>query len=110
MTEHLFGKTAAAGAQMAKISLEASRVKEKVEDAVEEGMTAAKRAVEQAVEDGVTAAKRAAKRGRYAAEDLLDETSHRVKRNPLRAVTISFWAGFGLGAIVIWMGSRNRGA
>jgi ElaB/YqjD/DUF883 family membrane-anchored ribosome-binding protein len=110
MTEGLFGKTGAAGAQMAKIGLEASRVKEKVEDAVEEGMTAAKRAVEQAVEDGVTAAKRAAKRGRYAAEDLLDETSHRVKRNPLSAATVSFWAGFGLGAIVVWAVSRNHRA
>ena len=99
MTERLLSKTvaagAAAGAQVAHVGLEAVRVKEKVEHAVE---------------DGVTAARRAAKRGRYAAEDLLDETIHRVKRSPLSAVAVSFGAGFGLGAIVVWVASRNHRA
>ena len=107
MTDGLFAKTAA-GAQMAKIGVEAGRVKEKIEDAVGEGVTAARRAVEHAVEDGVTAARRAAKRGRYAAEDLLDETTYRVKRNPLSAVAISFCVGIGIGAIVVWIASRDR--
>jgi ElaB/YqjD/DUF883 family membrane-anchored ribosome-binding protein len=104
MTEGLFRKTVGAGAQVAQIGLEAARVKERVEHAVEDGVTAAKHAVE----DGVIAAKRAAKRGQYAAEDLLDETTHCVKRNPLSAVAVSFWAGFGLGALAIWVTSHNH--
>ena len=108
MTEGVFGKTAAARAQVAKIGVEAGRVKERVEEAVADGMTAARHAVEHAVEDGVTAARRAAKRGRYVAEDLLDETTYRVKRNPLSAVAISFCVGVGVGAIAVWIASRQE--
>jgi ElaB/YqjD/DUF883 family membrane-anchored ribosome-binding protein len=95
MTEGIFKKTVGAGAQIAQVGLEAARVKDRVEHVVE---------------DGLTAAKRAAKRGRYAAEDLLDETSHCVKQNPMSAVAVSFWAGFGLGAIAVWVVSRNHHA
>ena len=38
-----------------------------------------------AVEDAVTEAKRFAKRGRYAAEDLIDDAAYRVKRDPFRS-------------------------
>ena len=101
MTEGLFKRTVgagaqvagAAGAQVAQVGVEAARVKERME---------------QAVEDGLTAARRAAKRGRYAAEDLLDETTHCVKQNPISAVAVSFWAGFGLGAIAALIASRNH--
>ena len=97
MKETLLSRTAAAGAQVAHIGLEAAHLKEQV-----------KERVEHAVEDSVSAAKRAAKRGRYAAEDLLDETSHLVKRNPLSAVAIGFCVGIGVGAIVVWIASRNQ--
>jgi ElaB/YqjD/DUF883 family membrane-anchored ribosome-binding protein len=95
MKESLLGRTAAAGAQVAHIGLEAARMKGRVEHVME---------------DGVTAARRAVKRGRYAAEDLLDETSYRVKRNPLSAIAVSFCVGVGIGAIVIWIASRNHSA
>jgi len=113
MVEGLFKKTVATGAQVAHVGLEAARVKEKVEHAVDDGVLAAARVkekVEHAVEDGVIAAKRAAKRGRYAAEDLAEEAVHCVKQNPASAVAVSFWAGFGLGALVIWLTARNRRA
>src|SRR5499433_719061 len=56
-----------------------------------------------AVEDAVTEAKRFAKRGRYAAEDLIDDAAYRVKRDPFRSVALGFAIGFSLGALVIWM-------
>ena len=99
MAESLFKKTietgAQAAAQVAHVGLEAARVKERVEHAVE---------------DGVVAAKRVAKRGRYAAEDLVEDAAHCVKQNPFSAVAVSFWAGFGLGVLVIWLSSHNHKA
>ena len=53
-----------------------------------------------AVEDGTVAAKRLVKRGRYAAEDLRDETVHRIKRDPFRSVLITFGVGIGLGSLL----------
>src|SRR5215510_3480901 len=54
-----------------------------------------------AVEDAVTEAKRFAKRGRYAAEDFIDDAAHRVKRDPFRSVALGFAIGFSLGVFVI---------
>ena len=61
----------------------------------------------QAVEDGVVAARRLAKRSRYAAEDLIDDAAHRVKRDPLRALAVGLTIGFGLGALAVWLAIRN---
>ena len=61
----------------------------------------------QTVEDGVYKAKRLAKRGRYAAEDLVDETAHRIKRDPLRSIAVTFGIAFGLGALTAWLAIRN---
>ncbi len=61
----------------------------------------------QAVEDGVVAARRLAKRSRYAAEDLIDDAAHRVKRDPLRSVAIGLAIGLGVGALAVWLATRN---
>jgi ElaB/YqjD/DUF883 family membrane-anchored ribosome-binding protein len=55
----------------------------------------------------VVAARRLAKRSRYAAEDLIDDAAHRVKRDPLRALAIGLAIGFGLGALAVWLATRN---
>jgi ElaB/YqjD/DUF883 family membrane-anchored ribosome-binding protein len=47
-------------------------------------------------------AKRLAKRSRYAAEDLMEDAAHRVKRDPLRSVTLGFAVGLGMGALGVW--------
>ena len=60
-----------------------------------------------AVEDGVTAARRLAKRSRYAAEDLIDDAAHRVKRDPLRSVVLGFVIGISLGALVVWAATHD---
>ena len=60
-----------------------------------------------AVEDAVTEAKRLARRSRYAAEDLIEDTAHRVKRDPLRSVGFGLAIGLGMGALAVWMATRN---
>jgi len=60
-----------------------------------------KTAASHAVEDAVTEAKRFAKRSRYAAEDLREDATHRIKRDPLRSVAFGFALGLSLGALVV---------
>ncbi len=61
-----------------------------------------------AIEEGYVVARRAVRRGRHAAEDLIDETSYRIKRDPLSAVAVTFGVGLGLGSIVGWLLTRRR--
>ena len=61
----------------------------------------------QAVEEGVVAARRLAKRSRYAAEDLIDDAAHHIKHEPLRSVAVGLAIGFGLGALAVWLATRN---
>src|SRR5919108_6086619 len=60
-----------------------------------------------AVEDAMTEAKRLAKRSRYAAEDLIKDAAHRVKRDPLRSVALGLAIGLGMGALAVWVGTHN---
>ena len=66
-----------------------------------------KTAASHAVEDVVTEAKRLAKHSRYAAEDLMEDAAHRVKRDPLRSVGFGFAIGLGMGALAVWTATRN---
>ena len=63
--------------------------------------------VSRAVEDGVVAARRLARRGRYATEDLIDDAAHRVKHEPLRSVAMGLAIGIGIGALALWLATRN---
>ena len=67
----------------------------------------AKTAASHAFEDAVTGAKRFAKRSRYAAEDLMEDAAHRVKRDPFRSVGIGLAIGLGIGALAVWMATSN---
>lgn len=60
-----------------------------------------------ALEDGITDAKRMIKRGRYAAEDLVEDTAHYIKRDPWRSVGTTFAVGFGLGLAAGILLARN---
>ena len=66
-----------------------------------------KTAASHAVEDAVSEAKRFAKRSRYAAEDLIDDAAHRVKRSPLRSVSLGVAIGLGIGALAVWAAAHN---
>jgi ElaB/YqjD/DUF883 family membrane-anchored ribosome-binding protein len=67
-----------------------------------------KTAASLAVEDAVTEAKRFAKRGRYAAEDLMEDAAHLVKRDPFRSVGLGFAIGFCMGALALWIATRRE--
>ena len=59
------------------------------------------------IEDGVNAARRAAKHGYRVAEDLVDDTTHRIKRDPLRVLAVCFAAGVATGWLLL--PHRTRG-
>ena len=67
-----------------------------------------KAAASHAVEDAVTDAKRFAKRSRYAAEDLVEDTAHRIKHRPLRYLGLGIMAGLGTGALAVWLASHKE--
>jgi hypothetical protein len=58
------------------------------------------------IEDGANTARRAAKHGYRAAEDFVDDTTHRIKRDPLRVLGFCFAAGVAAGWI---LPHRTRG-
>ncbi|MGB7202146.1 MAG: hypothetical protein WBD16_07745 [Pyrinomonadaceae bacterium] len=55
------------------------------------------------IEDGMIDAKRMAKRGIYAAEDLVEDTAHRIKKDPWLSVGVTFGVGMGLGVMLGWL-------
>ena len=88
----LLGKAVHAGERVVELGAEAARLKARAAHAVE---------------DTMVEARRLAKRGRYAAEDLVDETTYRIKRDPLRSVAITFAVGLGIGALAGWLTGRS---
>jgi ElaB/YqjD/DUF883 family membrane-anchored ribosome-binding protein len=88
----LIGKAMHVGDRLAEVGDEASRLRT---------------AASHAVEDAVTEAKRFAKRSRYAAEDLMADAAHRVKRDPLRSVVLGFAIGLSIGALAVWVTTRE---
>jgi hypothetical protein len=52
--------------------------------------------------------KRMQKRGRYVAEDLLEDFAHAVKKHPIRSLALGTSAAFGAGTFVGWLCSRPR--
>lgn len=90
----MLGKALHVGERLAEVGGEAARLKA---------------AASHAVEDTVSEARRLAKRSRYAAEDLMEDAAHRVKRDPLRSVALGFAIGVGMGALAVWMATRDTG-
>jgi ElaB/YqjD/DUF883 family membrane-anchored ribosome-binding protein len=55
---------------------------------------------DEAIEDGVRAARRAVRRGTAAPEDVGDEALYYVKRQPFKAITIAAGAGAIVGIVI----------
>lgn len=53
-----------------------------------------------AVEDGLSTAKRAAEDGRDAVEEFLHDTTRRVKRRPIESILLSLAIGVAVGFLV----------
>jgi ElaB/YqjD/DUF883 family membrane-anchored ribosome-binding protein len=77
-----------------------------VDDVLKEA-TKWKNMVTEAVEDGVKSALRAVKQGRHRAEDAIDDAKHVVRKNPMEAVGIAFAAGILTGALAAWITARS---
>jgi ElaB/YqjD/DUF883 family membrane-anchored ribosome-binding protein len=67
---------------------------------------AVKSLAEDAIEDGVHAARRAARRGIERLEDFKDEGVRHVKRQPLKTVAMAAGAGFMIGLASGWIAAR----
>jgi ElaB/YqjD/DUF883 family membrane-anchored ribosome-binding protein len=78
-----------------------------VEDVLRE-VSRIKSLITEAVEDGVRSAVRVIQRGRYAAEDVIEEAKHTVKKQPFPAMGVVFSAGVLTGCLLTWIASRRR--
>ena len=67
---------------------------------IEKGLNDAKAAVSAKMDDAKVAAERLLKRGRYAVEDGLGETTHLIRGHPVSSVAIAFAAGAALSLLV----------
>ena len=68
--------------------------------------TPLKKRLENAVEDVVREAERMAKHGRHAVEDVRDDTTYWIKKNPWQSVQYAAGAAFGVGLCIGWFTSR----
>jgi ElaB/YqjD/DUF883 family membrane-anchored ribosome-binding protein len=68
----------------------------------------ARLAVDHAVEDGLRAAHEAVRKGRYATEDFLDQTTLRIRQEPLQSVGCAFASGVLLGGTMLYAIGRLR--
>ena len=84
MKENVLKGTQFVEEQISNLGREASRLRGVVGDAVD---------------DSLVTARIAARRGYNTAEDMIDEVSHQIKRNPLRSVLCSL----AVGAIAGWL-------
>ena len=64
-------------------------------------------AVADAIEDGVGVVRRAAKQGGDAAEEFLNDTTHRIHRHPVLTVATTFAIGLTAGTLIGWMIKRR---
>ncbi len=62
--------------------------------------------VADAVEEGFDLAKRLGKRSGDAAEELMEDTSQRIRRHPTETVVMAFAAGFFIGGFISWLTRR----
>ena len=77
---------------------------------IKEGAEELKERAEEMFEDAVSGAKRLAKKTRYATEDLMEDTAHKIKKAPFLSVGVTFAAGVGLGLLTGLLVSRLSGA
>ena len=65
-----------------------------------------KKRLENAVENAVLETERVTKHGRHAMEDVMDDTTYWVKKNPWKSVGFAAGAAFSVGLCLGWFTSR----
>jgi ElaB/YqjD/DUF883 family membrane-anchored ribosome-binding protein len=70
-------------------------------------LTRATSAMAEAIDEGVGAIKLAVKRSGDMAEEMMDDTTQRVKRHPVETVVATFALGLIVGGLIGWMASRK---
>ena len=70
-------------------------------------LTRATSAMAEAIDEGVGAIKLAVKRSGDLAEEMMDDTTPRVKRHPVETVVATFTLGLIVGGLIGWMASRK---
>ena len=70
-------------------------------------LTRATSAMAEAIDEGVGAIKLAVKRSGDLAEEMIDDTTQRVKRHPVETVVATFTLGLIVGGLISWMVSRK---
>ena len=78
------------------------RTAEQIAESVHQASRATS-AVADAIEDGVAVVRRAAKQSGDAAEEFLNDTTHRIQRYPVSTVAAEFAVGLTTGTLVGWM-------
>jgi hypothetical protein len=61
----------------------------------------------EAIDEGVGAIKLAVKRSGDLAEEMIDDTTQRVKRHPVETVVATFTLSLIVGGLIGWMASRK---
>ncbi|MGA2963902.1 MAG: hypothetical protein ABSD96_19715, partial [Candidatus Korobacteraceae bacterium] len=90
--------------------LMAENIVDKAEAQVAESirkLTRATSAMAEAIDEGVGAIKLAVKRSGDLAEEMIDDTTQRVKRHPVETVVATFSLGLIVGGLIGWMASRK---
>ncbi len=64
-------------------------------------------AMAEAIDESVAVMKHAVKRSSDAAEELMDDTTQRIKRHPAEAMAATFAAGILVGAFIGWIITRR---
>ena len=70
-------------------------------------LTRATSAMAEAIDEGVGAIKLAVKRSGDLAEEMIDDTTQRVKRHPVETVVATFTLGLIVGGLIGWIMSRR---
>jgi hypothetical protein len=70
-------------------------------------LTRATSAMAEAIDEGVGAIKLAVKRSGDLAEEMIDDTTQRVKRHPVETMVATFTLGLIVGGLIGWMASRK---
>lgn len=94
----------------AKEATIAKDIMEKADEQVAEStrkLTRAASAMADAIDEGVGVIKHAVKRSGDVAEELMDDTTQRVKRHPMETMAATFTLGVIVGGIIGWAVSRR---